>query len=319
VAWGARTRYPFGSMRQVGGIACPEHPAAQTCGGIGRTPQDHRGRARPWVRHLTSSAIISLSLTVALIPACIDSKCFVDRDCAGGNVCQPLTGSCVAPQCQSNQQCPAGRVCEQHRCVVGCVDDNACAKGLKCVNSRCRVWQEQCQCPLAPIFCPTDINPMSATFGAQVCAAGGSGGGMMLLFGSVLCPHCRALFTALQGVESRLQQDGLQPTLIFVQIKSVQPSADMISALMTDDRAPIFQDTDDMDIWGAYGVDWYYAVILDTHDCIAARFGPLESYTVQGETGDIIERSWRSAMDPACALRPVPGADAAVAAGSSGS
>jgi hypothetical protein len=58
-------------------------------------------------------------------------------------------------------------------------------------------------------------------------------------------------------------------------------------------------------------VTWYFAVILDTHDCIAARFGPISSYEVRGETGAVIERAWRDAMEPECAERAVPAAEAA--------
>ncbi len=244
---------------------------------------------------------MALALAIAgSAPGCIEPKCFGDRDCAGGKVCEPFTGACVAPQCVATSECAQGRICEQHACVVGCLRTDDCSDGMLCLDSRCRGLEQQCQCPLAPAFCADDLNPVSPTVGQPVCVPGPEPGGTMLFFGSVSCSHCQGLFTALLQIQARMIVDGLQPRLVFVQTATRPISPALIVSGLPGVSDPVVLDSDALSIWESYHVDWYYVVVVDTHACLATRFGPLEASQFQESMGPAIEEAWRKAMTPAC-------------------
>jgi hypothetical protein len=259
------------------------------------SPARARGRLRALVPSLFALAALSLAS-----PACVEPKCSGDRDCGSGKVCYAATGSCVTPECETHAQCRAGTVCERRSCVAGCLAEADCDAGTQCVENRCTAFEQQCHCPLAPAFCLADRNPASPTSGTQVCLPGASPGGTVLFFGSVVCSHCQGIFSVLLAMQGRLRAEGASPRLLWVQLAKTPMPPETIAAAFAGVDAPVLQDVAGIDVWDAYHVDWYYVVVLDTHGCVAGRFGPLTTEQVQGAMGPVIEGTWRTSMTPAC-------------------
>ncbi len=248
---------------------------------------------------------LSLGLMISIIgalaqPACIESKCFRNADCADGRLCQQATGACQTAECQSSDQCGPARVCKQGACVPGCKGDSDCVSGQKCFETQCRTVEAECQCPLAPKFCLTDVNPTSAAYGTDICFPSESSGGTLLFFGSVYCSHCKLVFAELQEVENGLRANGLNPTLLWVQPLDRPLVASDIPSQLPDVHSPVVEDKRDIGVWQAYQVDWYYVAVLESHGCMSARFGPLSGGDFHGGVGTSIANAWKKSMKPVC-------------------
>ena len=222
-----------------------------------------------------------------------------------GQVCLTVTGECIVPECTQDVDCPDGELCEVFRCVKGCLNDSDCDKDQKCFEQKCVPRSENCDCPKAPSFCTTDQNPVSSTFGKELCVPSSFENGVALFFGSVLCSHCRTMFGSLSVLASEVGGSTGPAGLVWVHLEtvSVVPS-DVEKALGTVDESVVF-DTDALAVWDRYAADWYHMVIVDRNGCLAGHFGPLSQEQIDGSLRQEIGNAWADAALAECTV-PVP-------------
>ncbi|MBM4355815.1 MAG: hypothetical protein FJ109_18830 [Deltaproteobacteria bacterium] len=235
-----------------------------------------------------------------VLSGCIRSRCYQNLDCGKGQVCDRVLGECIVPECHADLPCPEGFYCENFRCAAGCAKDDDCQKGEKCIGARCLPFREECNCLAATDFCLADRNPNSASYLQKVCVSDHKQSGVALFFGSVGCPHCWTLYGQVREMQQELTGQGYSPSLVFVNIKSVDATPEKIAKGMSDVTTPIVQDGEQVGIWDAYLADWYHLVLVDQSGCIAAHFGPLSSQGLEGEEGTQVFAAWKQAMEAQC-------------------
>ncbi|MFH1529611.1 MAG: hypothetical protein ABIK09_02630 [Pseudomonadota bacterium] len=130
---------------------------------------------------------LALLFTVLCSDGCIRSRCYRDRDCPGGQVCNSATGVCVVPDCIGDDACLAGQICQANVCVPGCLGDEDCGTAKVCVAGHCVLETSSgsgCICIAAPLFCAQDIHPGSTTFQSEICMGDTSQTAKLLFFGN---------------------------------------------------------------------------------------------------------------------------------------
>lgn len=135
----------------------------------------------------TRSLTLLLLLTLLVADGCIRSRCYKDRDCPDGKLCNVDTGACVVPDCLDDSDCPGGAVCKAHVCVEGCVGDDDCGTAKVCVAGHCVLETSSgsgCICVAAPEFCAPDLHPGSQTFQSEVCLGDTAPTAKLLFFGN---------------------------------------------------------------------------------------------------------------------------------------
>ena len=135
----------------------------------------------------TRRITLLLLLATVLLDGCIQSRCYRDRDCPGGQVCNTSTGACVVPDCLLDDDCPEGRICQSHACVPGCAGDDDCGTAKRCVAGHCVLETSSgsgCICVGAPKLCAPDIHPDSPTFQDEICLGSTSQTAKLLFFGN---------------------------------------------------------------------------------------------------------------------------------------
>lgn len=259
------------------------------------------------------------SLMLVAAAGCIKSVCETKNDCPVGNLCSG--GACIEP-CTADTDCANGRFCDRPSglCARGCRSSADCSNGGVCVQNQCWTTTSPveavdsgqgdggapaCSCLQAPRACLDDINPASSTAGTMVCEPPASPRGTALFFGNVGCSHCQSIFGNLLVIESELRREGLDPTLVFVQLKTFGYSGDEVAATFPTHTGPLLQDTDREDMWAIYGADWYDVKIIDSHGCLSAFFSSDDThYLISGgqllASGKLVKDAWRSAMGSEC-------------------
>jgi hypothetical protein len=247
------------------------------------------------VRTLAALALVS----ACVAPGCLDSKCYRNEDCTAGQICQTMTGACTPPECTAHSQCAQGRICESYTCVAGCLEDNACDQGKRCVKNRCVVIENQCGCALATRFCLPDIDPVSPSSGKEVCIPDSNPGGTLIFFGSVLCSHCQSYFAQLNALRAKLVAEGLPARIVWSQWSGAPVTPAIVQSQLAGANPVVVQDSAAIGMWPAYHADWYFVSILETHGCEGFSFGPLSESTIEQELATI-EAKWRTSMTTAC-------------------
>jgi hypothetical protein len=241
--------------------------------------------------------ILTLGVLALLDSGCINSYCRRDADCTGGLICQQNTGACVEPECTTEAECGPGQLCADRRCRDAC---------------------PECNLPVAPAFCGTDINPSSRTAEARLCVPDSFPDGVALFFGNVGCGHCTAIYDALKLRMAQLQAEGFAPKLVWVQIASLPATpSDVFARLGAEGTVPVILDTPDLGVWSAYAAEWYEVILINGHGCLTQSFKSLSGTLIAGETGDQIVAAWREAMGEECPAPP-DGGDAGTDAGDGG-
>lgn len=229
-----------------------------------------------------SSEFAGLLLGVLLLhlPACIESRCYGDGDCALGKVCLEETGKCLVPECS---------------------DTKPCLSGYSCVKSSCveTPYQEECNCTDAPPFCAVDINPNSSGAGQEVCSDASGEGGLALFFGSVNCPHCWAIFKGVELMRDGLLAAGYPVKSYFAHIKNVEASPTTVGEKMEWATSPVVADTEELAIWDDYLATWYHFVIIDKHGCVVSHFGPVAPEDFDGDDSPI-RQAWIDSLSSEC-------------------
>ncbi|MBM4373297.1 MAG: hypothetical protein FJ098_16695 [Deltaproteobacteria bacterium] len=137
---------------------------------------------------LRTPVLLFLGTAIAASAGCIPSRCYQDRDCPDGRLCNVSTGACVVPDCTADEDCGAGLICKAHVCVDGCATDADCGQAKLCVAGHCVLETSSgsgCSCVPAPAFCAPDLHPASPTFGTDVCLGDASPTAKLLFFGNV--------------------------------------------------------------------------------------------------------------------------------------
>ncbi len=130
---------------------------------------------------------LALLLTILVTDGCIRSRCYRNRDCPGGQVCNASTGACVIPDCLGDGDCQESQICQSNVCVPGCDGDDDCGTAKVCVAGHCVLDTSSgsgCICIGAPAFCAPDIHPGSTTFQSEVCMGDSSQTAKLLFFGN---------------------------------------------------------------------------------------------------------------------------------------
>ena len=245
--------------------------------------------------------LAAMLLVLALLPtSCIESKCYRNADCPEGEVCLKESGRCVTGECSVTGDCPPGSYCKGSRCVQGCLVDDECAAGEKCIEAVCVLYSRECNCPLAPPLCVPDINPNSPTFGQTLCAADYEVGGLVLFVGSIMCSHCWNNFKAAMQMKAGLEDDGFSPALFFVHLATKESSPELVQEKMSWATDPVVADTEQLDIWERYAADWYHLVFVAPNGCLAGHIGPVVPEYFSGTSGQEIRELWISSFDGNC-------------------
>ena len=128
-----------------------------------------------------------LLFTALVVDGCIQSRCYRNRDCPSGQVCNDSTGACVVPDCVGDGDCSEGKICQSNACVPGCGGDDDCGTAKVCVAGHCVLDTSSgsgCTCVAAPDFCAPDIHPGSTTFQSEICMGDTSQTAKLLFFGN---------------------------------------------------------------------------------------------------------------------------------------
>ena len=269
------------------------------------------------ISKLCGLALVLAAATASFV-TCIDSRCTQDSECPAGSLCLKSLGSCVAPECVRHSECKPGLICENHFCVSGCLTDDDCAGGMRCHQNRCAVYGEgDCECPQAPQFCGSDMNPHSPTYEQQLCVPASYDKGVALFFGSVKCSHCRDLIKEILPLGAQLRAEGYDASVVFVHIKTVDVGASDVGNHMSGISVPVIHDSDAADIWAAYGGDWYDMALVDAEGCSAEHFKTLVPEDVIYQRRDEIIDAWKAAISRQCKSEPPPPADVVIVADTS--
>jgi hypothetical protein len=239
--------------------------------------------------------VLTLGVLALLGSGCISSRCFLDADCPEGLMCS--THACVEPECTAGEDCEPDQFCVERRCRDAC---------------------PECDLPVAPEFCGTDINPSSTTAEARLCVPDSFPDGVALFFGSIGCGHCTAIYDALKPRIAQLRGEGLAPKLIWVQVSTLPATpSDVYARLGAEGTVPVILDTPELGIWPAFAAAWYEVILVNSHGCLLETFPSLDATQLNGEVGDQLVAAWRDAMDEACPT-PLDGGDAGTDAGDGG-
>jgi len=230
-------------------------------------------------------------------PSCVDSRCTLDRECPAGQVCETGTGVCQVPECTRDTECATGQVCDDYECVAGCRRDEECPTDHACVDKRCVPVGSSCECPLAPTFCVTDLNPRSTTAGQEVCNADMTA--TVYVFGNVGCSHCKSLLNAVLALAEEVG-GGEAAAVAFIQLESMPVDEAAVGQYFAAYTVPVLPDGGAVDIWQTYSADWYHVVLVDDHGCLAGHWGPLSASDVEGEDRAAISAAWTNALSGAC-------------------
>jgi len=212
----------------------------------------------------------------------------------------------MIPECTATAPCPPGYLCEQHVCLEGCLADEECPEGHKCLDARCVLFKEECNCPAAPEFCAPDINPNSATFGQDLCVSSFTEGGLAMFFGSIRCAHCWNNFQEAVKLREVLEAEGEAPHLLFIHLSTVEGSPELVAEKMGWAVDPVVHDREDLAIWDGFGADWYHLVFVDGFGCVAGHFGPVTPESFEGESGEELLSVWRQSLSGECSGPAVP-------------
>jgi hypothetical protein len=258
-------------------------------------------------------------LAIAVSAGCAKSVCETKNDCPVGNVCS--SGACIK-SCTANTDCPEGKFCDLSvgLCKTGCRSDSDCASGSVCAQNNCFAVSSPapamdggsddggtlaCSCLQAPHACLKDINPSSTTAGTLVCEPSTPPRAALLFFGNVGCSHCQSIVANLLVIQSQLQSEGLDPLLVFVQLKTFTYTPDQVKTTFPTHTGPVLQDTNGDDAWGAYGADWYQVKLIDSHGCLSAFFAPADTENLMSggqlqAAGQRLKDAWRAALGSDC-------------------
>jgi hypothetical protein len=283
------------------------------------------------MRRILGRLLLTYGMFLVASPGCTKSVCETKNDCPAGSMCS--AGACVEG-CSADTECPEGRFCDKQMglCQLGCRSNLDCANEDECVRNQCRpktgpspstdagatdagpgphaepgpdTGPGACICSQAPAACLYDINPASKTEGKLVCEPGAPPRPALLFFGNVGCSHCQSIFGSLLTIESQLQSEGYDPTLVFVQLMDWTYTGEEVASTFPTHKGPVLQDTSSENLWSTYAAEWYDVKIIDTHGCLSAIFGDPDTQNLQfnGElytVGKLVKEAWRSAMDGAC-------------------
>jgi hypothetical protein len=262
--------------------------------------------------------------------------CAADTDCPNGKFCDKPTGLCQIG-CRSSSDCTSGEECVKNQCHRtsspdpspdggpaggglddgglddgglddGGLDDGGLPSGVPDSGGA-----QVCSCLPAPFACLYDINPASLTTGKLVCEPGVPPRATVLFFGNLGCSHCQGIFRNLLLIESQLRDEGLGPTLVFVQLKDYTYTASEVTSILPTHTGPVLQDTGSADFWGIYNADWYEVKIIDSHGCLGALFSSNDTMDLVAAdqqlrpSGQLLKDAWRSAMGTDCHLLPDAG------------
>lgn len=256
--------------------------------------------ATDWKMEAGSMRIVAVVAWLALMAAgCVESACYSHSDCSDGKVCFS-DGKCRVPECTSTPECGAKKVCEGFKCVDGCTTQDECDDGYVCTSNRCVPVDTMCQCPSAPGFCLKDVNPGSSSHTQELCLESMKGHSVVLFFGSIACSHCHSIYNRLLELRDGLVADGLTPTLLFVNLKTVPLDSGAISSLMPEAVLPLLQDTDGEDVWGMFSANWYEVVLIDRNGCLLWHSGDLSTGGLQGQGGEAFAQLWGDAEKAEC-------------------
>ncbi len=281
-----------------------------------------------------------LGLFLIALPACTKSVCETKNDCPVGDLCS--SGACI-PACKADTDCPDGKFCDPTGlCQLGCRSSSECVNGDECVKHQCRPTTSSapsvdgglaggepaeaglasggldgggppaCTCRQAPAACLYDINPASSTAGKLVCEPNVPPRATLLFFGNIGCSHCQNIFGNLLLIGSQLRSEGLDPTLVFVQLKDQSYTGAEVTSTFPTHKGPVLQDTTTEDLWGVYSADWYDVRIIDSRGCLSAFFASPDTQNLiaAGELqapGKLLKDAWRSAMGTECHAPPDAG------------
>jgi hypothetical protein len=274
----------------------------------------------PRLSQILKKLLPLVGLLVAVSAGCTNSVCETNNDCPVGNVC--VSGGACAKGCTADTECPQGNICDltSSLCKTGCRSSSDCANGQVCAHNLCFDVSSPaqsmdgglddggaltCSCLQSPRGCLKDINPNSTTVGTLVCEPSTPARAALLFFGNVDCSHCQNIIANLLVIQSQLRGEGLDPLLVFVQLKTFTYSPDHVKATFPTHTGPVLQDTDSDDVWGAYGADWYQVKIIDSHGCLSAFFAPPDTeYLMSGgqlkAPGEQLKDAWRASMGSDC-------------------
>jgi hypothetical protein len=245
-------------------------------------------------------AAVALVMLAAGAAGCIRSKCYSNLDCAADEICLE-NGSCAVPECKVDEQCAAGYYCHDFACEKGCVKDADCGQGRKCMDRRCVLYGQSCQCVMAEPFCLLDVNPYSATGGGALCLPEEGDAAVALFFGSIGCSHCRNIFAALEEIEKEVAAAGKTPRLVWMQASGyVIPEGKIEQFLGTPDY-PILQDTAEAKVWEKYAAAYYDIVLVDSYGCLTAHVTGIKGpEDLQGAGGEMVKGLWLDALSAEC-------------------
>jgi hypothetical protein len=266
----------------------------------------------------------TVALFLVALPACTKSVCETDPDCPVDDVCS--SGACI-PACKADTDCPDGKFCEttNGHCQPGCRSSSECANGGECIKHQCWTTTSAavdggldgggppaCTCLQAPAACLYDINPASGTAGKLVCEPNVPPRASLLFFGNIGCSHCQGIFGNLLVIGAQLRSEGLDPTLVFVQLKDWTYTGAEVTSTFATHNGPVLQDTASEDLWRVYGADWYDVRIIDSRGCLSAFFASGDTQNLMGdgelrESGKLLKDAWRSAMGTECHAPPDAG------------
>jgi hypothetical protein len=268
------------------------------------------------MRRILARLLLTYGVLLVASAGCTKSVCETKNDCPAGAMCS--AGACVQG-CSADTECPDKTFCDKQTglCQTGCRGDADCADGNECVRNQCRPRTSStdggavedgagaCTCSQAPVACLYDINPASATVGKLVCEPSSPPRPTLLFFGNVGCSHCQSIFGSLLTIESQLQSEGYDPTLVFVQLMDWTYTPEEVASTFPTHKGPVLQDTSSENLWKTYAAEWYDVKIIDAHGCLSAIFGDPDTQNLQfnGElysVGKLVKEAWRSAMDGAC-------------------
>jgi len=255
--------------------------------------------------------LVAAMVAVAwLATACVDSRCTRNAECPAGQVCNTLTGACAVPACTSDGECGDGRVCRQFACVAGCVVDTDCASDQRCFAGQCVARDQACDCAQAPHFCGVDLNPLSPTSGETVCVPDTFPTGVLLFFGSVLCPHCQDILDALEAMQVEVGGPGAAP-MVFVQEPTIEVGASTVQEALAGATLAVLPDDPQAGIWPAYAADWYHVVLTNRNGCLDQHWGPLVPADVSDTRHAEMRAAWSAAAEAVCTPDPVEQVDLA--------
>jgi hypothetical protein len=256
------------------------------------------------MRRILGRLLLTCGMFLVAFPGCTKSVCETKNDCPADSRCNG--GVCVKG-CSADTECPDGRFCDMQTglCQAGCRTSADCPNEEECVKNQCRPKTGACTCSQAPAACLYDINPASTTAGKLVCEPGAPPRPALLFFGNLGCSHCQSIFGNLLVIESQLQSEGYDPTLVFVQLMDFTYTGEEVASTFPTHQGPVLQDTSSENMWSTYAAHWYDVRIIDTRGCLSAIFVDPDTQNLlsNGElqaTGSLVKDAWRSAMGSEC-------------------